>query len=57
LKGKITIAGKDFDGAMPAAGLTPIEIAQVVTYVGNSFGNKLGVVTGDDIGVALAKCN
>lgn len=57
LKGKITIAGKDFDGAMPAAGLTPIEIAQVVTYVGNSFGNKLGVVTGDDVGVALAKCN
>ena len=57
LKGKTTIAGKDFDGAMPAAGLTPIEIAQVVTYVGNSFGNKLGVVTGDDVGVALRKCN
>jgi mono/diheme cytochrome c family protein len=56
LKGKISIAGKDFDGAMPAAGLTPIEIAQVVTYVGNSFGNKLGVVTGDDVGVALGKC-
>ncbi len=34
---------------MPAAGLTPMEIAQVVTYVGNSFGNKLGVVTGDDV--------
>jgi mono/diheme cytochrome c family protein len=57
LKGKITITGKDFDGTMPAAGLTPIEIAQVVTYVGNSFGNKLGVVTGDDVGVALGKCN
>ena len=56
LKGKITVAGKDFDGTMPAAGLTPIEIAQVVTYIGNSFGNKLGVVTGDDVGVALAKC-
>jgi mono/diheme cytochrome c family protein len=57
LKGKIIIAGKNFDGAMPAPGLTPIEIAQVVTYVGNSFENKLGVVTGDDVGVALSKCN
>jgi mono/diheme cytochrome c family protein len=57
LKGKVTVAGKDFDGTMPAAGLTPIEIAQVVTYVSNSFGNKLGVVTGDDVVAALAKCN
>ena len=56
LKGKITVAGKDFDGTMPAAGLAPIEIAQVVTYVGNSFGNKLGVVTSDNVGVALGKC-
>ena len=57
LKGKINVAGKDFDGTMPTAGLAPIEIAQVVTYVGNSFGNKLGVVTGDDVGTALGKCN
>jgi mono/diheme cytochrome c family protein len=56
LKQKITISGKSFEGEMPASGLTPIEIAQVVTYIGNSFGNKLGVVTGDDVGVDLGKC-
>jgi mono/diheme cytochrome c family protein len=52
LKGKIKIAGKDFDGAMPAADLSPIEIAQVATYITNSFGNKLGVITGDDVDAA-----
>jgi len=56
LKGEITVAGKDFNGSMPSAGLTPIEIAQVITYVGNSFGNKLGTVTNDDVNTALAKC-
>jgi mono/diheme cytochrome c family protein len=56
LKGKITISGKTFEGEMPASGLTPMEIAQVTTYVANSFGNKLGVVTGDDVGAALGKC-
>ena len=56
LKQKITIEGKVFEGEMPASGLTPKEIAQVVTYITNSFGNKLGVVTGDDVGVELGKC-
>jgi mono/diheme cytochrome c family protein len=56
-KGKITVAGKNFDGTMPPTGLTPIEIAQVITYVGNSFGNKMGIVTDDNINTALGKCN
>lgn len=56
LKQKITISGKVFEGEMPASGLTPIEIAQVMTYVTNSFGNKLGVVTGDDMEASLLKC-
>ena len=47
LSGKITVAGKAFDGTMPASDLSPIEIAQVITYVGNSFGNKQGVFTDD----------
>src|ERR1700712_3730230 len=50
LKAPVKISGRIFNGAMPAAGLTPIEIAQVITYVGNSFGNKLGVVTNEDVG-------
>lgn len=56
LNGKITVSGKSFDGQMPASGLTPIEIAQVATYVTNSFGNNLGVVTGDDVTEDLTRC-
>ena len=56
IKGRLTINNKPFDGQMPATNLTPMEIAQVISYVDNSFGNKLGVVTVDDAGNALAKC-
>lgn len=56
LKGKLVIAGRTFDGEMPADALSPIEIAQVLTYVTNSFGNKMGVVTNDDVVAALGKC-
>lgn len=56
MRANLVINHKPFDGQMPAANLTPMEIAQVMTYVNNSFGNKLGVVTVDDAGNALAKC-
>jgi len=57
LKGKLTINKKEFDGQMPADDLTEIEIAEVLTYVNNSFGNKLGVVTTEQVGNDLRKCN
>ena len=44
LKGSIIINGKTFDDAMPANDLSPVEIARVLTYIGNSFGNKLGTI-------------
>ena len=56
LNGKITISGKEFDGAMPATGLTPIEMAEVITYTTNSFGNKQGVYTEDQVQMTLTKC-
>jgi len=56
LKQQITVSGKLFDGEMPAVSLTPIEIAQVITYVTNSFGNKRGLVTDDAVAADLAKC-
>ena len=57
LKAPIKISGRVFNGAMPPVSLTPIEIAQVITYVGNSFGNKQGMITADDVEAALEKCN
>jgi hypothetical protein len=41
----ITINGKNYEGAMPANDLAPIDIAKVLTYIGNSFGNKMGTIT------------
>lgn len=56
LKGKITIHNKEFDGIMPSTGLSSIEIAQVLTYVTNSFGNKGALITNDDVEKDLKGC-
>jgi len=57
LNGKITVNGKEFDGTMPSSDLTPIELAQVITYVTNSFGNKQEMFTDDEVQGALNKCS
>src|SRR5437868_901157 len=56
LKGQITIKGKTFDDAMPANDLSPVEIAQVLTYIGNSFGNKLNTIDEQSVQKGLASC-
>ncbi|HYF03927.1 MAG TPA: cytochrome c [Patescibacteria group bacterium] len=45
LAGEITVNGKQYNGAMPPAPKTDKEIAQVLTYVYNSWGNPGGVIT------------
>lgn len=56
LKGKINIKGKEFDDVMPANDLTPQQIAQVLTYVTNSFGSKLGEINEQQVETDLEKC-
>ncbi|MEZ2336637.1 cytochrome c [Mucilaginibacter sp. RCC_168] len=57
LKGKITIAGREFEGEMPAAAdLSPIEVAKVLTYVTNSFGNKQGLINLQQVQADLKEC-
>src|SRR5437879_1350260 len=56
LKGQIAINGKTFDEAMPAGDLSPVEIARVLTYIGNSFGNKLNTIDEQAVQADLAKC-
>jgi len=43
--GPITVNGKNFDSVMPAIALNDDQIANVLTYVLNSFGNNGGQVT------------
>lgn len=51
LNGAITVKGQSYNGVMPAWKdvLSDREIAAVVTYERNSWGNKAGVVTPDDV--------
>jgi len=57
LHGKITVTKKDFTEKMPAAAdLANIEIAQALTYVTNSFGNKMGIVNVEEVNGDLVKC-
>jgi len=55
-KEKITVLNKTFESSMPANDLAPIEIAQVLTYVTNSFGNKIGTLDVDKVNSNLAAC-
>ena len=58
IKGKIlVINGKIFVGNMPANDMPPVDIAEVLTYTGNSFGNKLGIFTSDEVSKSLKGCN
>lgn len=45
LEGPITVNGKSYNSVMPALGLSDEDIASVLTYVRNSFGNKGDAVT------------
>ena len=52
----ITVNGKAYEGAMPATDLAPVDIAMVLTYVTNSFGNKMGVTRAENVDEDLVKC-
>ena len=56
IKGKIVISKRTFEGEMRADDLPPIEIANVLTYVGNSFGNKLGTIKVQQVQDELGRC-
>lgn len=56
VKGKFLLVGKPFEGNMPASGLNQVDIANVLTYVGNSFGNKLGTISIEEVNNNLMKC-
>jgi mono/diheme cytochrome c family protein len=53
---KVEIDGEKFHGAMPAqTQLTDEQIADVLTYVRNSFGNKASIVTTAEVKAVRAK--
>jgi len=56
LKKNITILKRSYDSEMPPNDLAPIQIANVLTYITNSFGNKMGTITLPQVGIDLTKC-
>ncbi|MEB5504852.1 cytochrome c, partial [Burkholderia pseudomallei] len=56
LNGKVTVNGHDYDSAMPPmAQLTDDEVANVLTYVLNSWNNPGGRISTDEVSKARAK--
>jgi nitrite reductase (NO-forming) len=49
LSGKIVVNGKTYNGVMPPAPYNDADIAAVLTYVYNSFGNSGGIVTAQEV--------
>jgi nitrite reductase (NO-forming) len=49
LEGSVTVNGKTFNSVMPALGLSDDDVASVLTFVRNSFGNKGDAVTVDEV--------
>ncbi len=49
LSGEIVVNGETYDGVMPAVRLSDEDVANVLTFVLNSFGNSDGEVTPSDV--------
>ena len=55
LQNPVTVKGKTFNGIMPQLGLTDDVIANILTYVRNSWGNQSDMITADDVAKLRAK--
>jgi glucose/arabinose dehydrogenase/mono/diheme cytochrome c family protein len=55
LTGRIRVNGADFDNAMPAQALNDRDAAEVLNFVGRSWGNEVPPFTADEIKTVRAK--
>jgi mono/diheme cytochrome c family protein len=56
-KGSILVNGKEYNKAMPGVpSLTELEIAEIATYLNNSWGKENGIVEIQRVKQALDKC-
>lgn len=57
-RGDLTVNGKNYNQAMPAMpSLTDLEIAEISTYIYNTWGNAEGIVEVQDVSTILSKCD
>ncbi|UKJ05959.1 c-type cytochrome [Solitalea lacus] len=55
-RNKMLVNGKEYDGIMPGNNLSTIEIAEIITYITNSWGNKLPTYSINQVELDLKKC-
>lgn len=53
---EMIVNGKKYDGKMPGFNLADIDIAQLTVYITNSFGNKQGMYTYEQVSRDLNSC-
>ena len=57
-EGEIIVNGKSFNKAMPAIpSLTDLEVAEIATYVYNSWDNQRGIIEVVDVSGILSRCD
>ena len=49
MSGEISVNGKTYNSVMPAVNLKDEDVANVLTFILNSFGNKGGEVKPEDV--------
>jgi len=56
LNEKITISNTTYDMPMPPISLTDIEIAQIITYISNEWGNNAEITNREEVIESLKNC-
>jgi cytochrome c551 len=57
LNGSIVVNGKEFNQVMPGIPtLTDLEIAEITTYIYNTWGNERGLIDVKEVSVVLESC-
>jgi len=57
-KGSLLVNGKDFNQPMPGVrSLTELEVAEIATYIYNTWGHERGMVDVETVAHAMEKCN
>ena len=54
-QGEMTVNGVAYDGSMPAQGLNDQQVADVLNYIRNSWGNKGEIVLEEEIKIVRAE--
>lgn len=52
----LTVHGKVYDGKMPGFNMADIDIAQLIVYITNDFGNQQGMYTTEQVATDLKAC-